>query len=124
MERDNGVEKGPSLSKKLTTWNKSEEGSKGSLSKADQEQMKPGAEMVPSKVPVDENTEYSSSDKRKIAEFVRWMDWKARTRKCEVSVGRERRPRCQMSPWIMMRVFVQWRGRSRCRRRRQVCLQM
>jgi hypothetical protein len=56
-ERDNGVKKGPSIFKKLTTGGKSEEGNKGSSSKADQEQVKPGAGMAPGEVPVDENTE-------------------------------------------------------------------
>lgn len=56
-ERDNGVKKGPSIFKKLTTGGKSEEANKGNLSKADQEQVKPGAGMVPGEVPVDENTE-------------------------------------------------------------------
>jgi len=56
-ERDNGAKKGPSFFKKLTTGGKSEKGNKGSLSKADQEQVKPGAGMVPGEVPVDEKTE-------------------------------------------------------------------
>jgi len=55
-ERDNGVKKGPSIFKKLTTGGKAEEGNKGNLSKADQEQVKPGAGMVPGETPVDKNT--------------------------------------------------------------------
>jgi len=38
-ERDNGAKKDPSFFKKMTTGGKSEEGNKGSLSKADQEQV-------------------------------------------------------------------------------------
>jgi hypothetical protein len=43
--------------KQLTTGGKSEEGNKGSLSQVDQEQVKPGAGIVPGEVPVDEDTE-------------------------------------------------------------------
>ena len=56
-ERENGVKKGPSFFKKLTTGGRPEEGNKGSSSKADQEQLKPGAGMVPGEVPLDKNTE-------------------------------------------------------------------
>jgi len=48
--------RGPNFFKKLTTGGKCEEGNKGSLSKADQRQVKPGADVVPGEVPVDENT--------------------------------------------------------------------
>lgn len=56
-ERDNGVKKGPSLFKKLTTGGKPEEGNKGTLSKADQEQVKPGSGLAPGEVPQEENAE-------------------------------------------------------------------
>ena len=57
--------------------------------------------------------------------FVLMMKGKARTRRCEVSVGRERRQRCDVSPWMRKRkheVSVQWGWRTRwCKRRLQVC---
>ena len=58
--------------------------------------------------------------------FVLMMKGKARTRRCEVSVGRERRQRCDVSPWMRKRkheVSVQWGWRTRwCKRRLQVCV--